>query len=132
MPWGDRTGSMGRGPMTGRRAGYCAGYDMPGYMNSSVPRMGMGWGRGFGRGRGRGGRGFGRGRGWGGREYYPDPEPLYGPSPYYGPAPYFGDPYQEPAPEEEKTYLENVVKGLEEELKAVKDRLKGLAKKPKE
>jgi len=36
--------------MTGRGAGYCAGYPVPGFMNSAVPRMGMGWGfrRGWG------------------------------------------------------------------------------------
>jgi hypothetical protein len=37
MPWGDGTGPMGLGPMTGRRAGFCAGFGMPGA------------GRGFGR-----------------------------------------------------------------------------------
>ena len=50
MPGGDGTGPVGMGPMTGRAAGYCAGYGMPGYAG---PR-----GRGF---RGRGG---GRGRGF--------------------------------------------------------------------
>ena len=34
MPRGDRTGPMGMGPMTGRGAGYCAGYDVPGFMNN--------------------------------------------------------------------------------------------------
>ena len=33
MPRGDRTGPMGFGPMTGRGAGYCAGFGMPGFMN---------------------------------------------------------------------------------------------------
>jgi len=33
MPFGDGTGPMGLGPMTGRAAGYCAGYSVPGYMN---------------------------------------------------------------------------------------------------
>ena len=33
MPGGDRTGPAGMGPMTGRAAGYCAGYPVPGYMN---------------------------------------------------------------------------------------------------
>ncbi|MBN2030229.1 DUF5320 domain-containing protein [bacterium] len=33
MPRGDGTGPAGMGPMTGRAAGYCAGYPMPGYMN---------------------------------------------------------------------------------------------------
>ena len=53
MPGGDGTGPAGLGPMTGRAAGYCAGYPVPGYMN------GVG-GRGFGRGFG----GRGGGRGW--------------------------------------------------------------------
>ena len=55
MPRGDGTGPAGLGPMTGRAAGYCAGYSVPGYMN---PIPGRGW---FGMGRGRGGGG-GRGR----------------------------------------------------------------------
>jgi len=33
MPLGDGTGPRGFGPMTGRAAGYCAGYSVPGYMN---------------------------------------------------------------------------------------------------
>ncbi|MBN2512696.1 MAG: DUF5320 domain-containing protein [Sedimentisphaerales bacterium] len=59
MPGGDGTGPMGMGPMTGRAAGYCGGYVMPGYAN-------YGMGRGFiGRGGGFGGRGGGRGwRNW--------------------------------------------------------------------
>jgi hypothetical protein len=47
MPRGDRTGPAGMGPMTGRAAGYCAGYSVPGYMNP----VGAGRGRGGGRGR---------------------------------------------------------------------------------
>ena len=62
MPRGDRTGPQGAGPMTGRGAGICAGYGVPGYMNSS-------FGRGFGRGR-RGGYGFGMGGGRGWRNQY--------------------------------------------------------------
>jgi hypothetical protein len=56
MPRGDGTGPMGFGPMTGRAAGYCAGYGAPGYANPM-------WGRGRGGGRG-------RGRGWGFRHWY--------------------------------------------------------------
>jgi len=52
MPRGDGTGPMGLGPMTGRRAGYCAGYDAPGCANPA-PRLGLA--RGF-RGGGRGWR----------------------------------------------------------------------------
>ena len=54
MPGGDGTGPGGMGPMTGRAAGYCAGYPVPGYANAAG-------GRGF---RGFGGRGGGGGRGW--------------------------------------------------------------------
>jgi hypothetical protein len=51
MPRGDGTGPAGMGPMTGRAAGYCAGYPVAGYMN---PVGGRGfWGRGRGGGRGR-------------------------------------------------------------------------------
>jgi hypothetical protein len=49
MPQGDRTGPNGAGAMTGRRMGFCAGFDSPGYTNS-----GLGRGKGFGRGRGLG------------------------------------------------------------------------------
>lgn len=31
MPGGDRTGPAGMGPMTGRRMGFCTGYDHPGF-----------------------------------------------------------------------------------------------------
>ncbi|NLW85608.1 MAG: DUF5320 domain-containing protein [Planctomycetes bacterium] len=53
MPGGDGTGPMGQGPMTGRAAGFCAGYPAPGYSNAFGGR-GMG---GFGR-RAAGGRGW--------------------------------------------------------------------------
>ena len=52
MPGGDGTGPGGMGPMTGRAAGYCAGYGAPGFM-SPMPGGGY-WGRG------RGGGGWGR------------------------------------------------------------------------
>ena len=50
MPGGDGTGPGGMGPMTGRAAGYCAGYPVPGYMNPIGGRGYWGWGRGGGRG----------------------------------------------------------------------------------
>ena len=56
MPGGDRTGPVGMEPLTGRAAGFCAGYSMPGHTNPVG-------GRGFlGRGRGFGNQGGGRGR----------------------------------------------------------------------
>ena len=114
MPRGDGTGPMGMGPMTGRAAGYCAGYSVPGFMNPIPGRgfggLGMGFGRGrglwgygrgvgrgtgFGWGRGRGmgwgrGRGMGWGRGWGWRAGYGLPLAS---GPYAGPAGYYPVPY---------------------------------------
>ena len=54
MPGGDRTGPAGMGPMTGRAAGFCAGFGVPGYANSGGGRGFWGRGRGMGRGRGYG------------------------------------------------------------------------------
>lgn len=82
MPFGNGTGPAVLGPMTGRGAGFCAGYPMPGYRNAGSVRgyilpYGMspygygtgygtaytGWlGRWFRRGFGLA-RGFGLGRG---------------------------------------------------------------------
>ena len=51
MPGGDGTGPAGMGPMTGRAAGFCAAYPVPGYAN---PVGGHGyWRRGRGGGWGR-------------------------------------------------------------------------------
>jgi len=110
MPGGDRTGPLGRGPMTGRALGFCSGYPYPGY---ATP----GFGRGFGRGRGRGlGRGF-----WGRRMFW---RGYYYPDLYYPP---YRDVIPTPSKEEEKAYLEEMVKGLEEEIKEIHERLKELS-----
>ena len=71
MPAGNGTGPVGMGPMTGRGAGFCAGYSMPGYANPTYGRgrshFGFGRGRGFfGRGRG---QGFGRAWGYAPYDY---------------------------------------------------------------
>lgn len=55
MPRVNGTGPTGMGSMTGRAAGYCAGFGVPGFMNNQA--------RGFARG----GFGMGRGRGFGRR-----------------------------------------------------------------
>lgn len=47
MPRGDRSGPMGRGPLTGRGVGLCAGYKSPGFMNARAGRTYVG--RGLGR-----------------------------------------------------------------------------------
>ncbi len=119
MPGGDRTGPMGWGPMTGRAAGYCAGYSVPGYLNPIPGRGWFGVGRGgFPRGGGRG-RAFGGGRGWGWRSGF------YGYPPY---APGYLSAYPQPTAEEEKELLQDELSTLEEEIKAIKTRLSELEK----
>jgi hypothetical protein len=49
MPRGDRTGPAGMGPMTGRAAGYCAGYNAPGFTNPYGGRFAAGVPQGTGR-----------------------------------------------------------------------------------
>jgi hypothetical protein len=66
MPRGDGTGPNGMGPMTGRAAGYCAGFTAPGAFTApGVGRRGLGrrMGPGGGRGRGLGQWNFRRGPG---------------------------------------------------------------------
>ena len=60
MPGGDRMGPAGMGPMTGRAAGFCAGYATPGFINPIFGRGGWGSGGGWGRG----------GGGWGRRNWF--------------------------------------------------------------
>jgi hypothetical protein len=52
MPFRDGRGPAGMGPMTGRGAGFCAGYPVPGYMNQMPGRWFSGFGLGHGGGRG--------------------------------------------------------------------------------
>ena len=100
MPFGDRIGPWGLGPMTGHPA--------QGYMNP-VPGRGLGR-RGFGRRRG-GGRGFG----WG-------PPPWGAPygsyTPAYGPA--YAPSY---SPEDDVTALKDQAKYFEEALQDIKKRI---------
>ena len=102
MPLGDRTGPDGMGPMTGRAAGFCEGYSVPGYMNHPSGRGG-----GFG-------RGFGRGFGWRRAVY-----PYQAHSGYDAPHPVY-------TVEEEASMLADEAKALENELEVVKKRIKEL------
>jgi hypothetical protein len=113
MPAGDGTGPMGLGPMTGRGAGYCGGFAMPGYMNPMPGRgMGMGWGRGRGRGRGRGWR-----RAW-------QPMGAVGGPPAYGVGSYGVGPYDAPPQaEHEAQTLRSQAEHLEQTLAAIKQRI---------
>jgi len=121
MPLGDRTGPAGLGPMTGRGAGYCAGYSVPGYVNP-IPGRGF-----FGRGRGRGWFGRGGGRGWG-RGYYAGGSPGWE---YYG-APVYPYP-QELSSKEEANLLKEDAKVLKQQLKELQGYIDTLEKaKPQE
>ena len=100
MPQGDRTGPSGQGSMTGRRMGFCAGFNAPGFMN-----------HGFGRGCG---RGFGRGRGFGWRARAVQPIPTQ---------------QVQPAvitEKQEKQFLEQELNTLKEEMKEIEKRLKNI------
>ncbi|MFO7829551.1 MAG: DUF5320 domain-containing protein [Bacteroidales bacterium] len=61
MPAGDRTGPLGRGPLTGRRMGYCSGNEQAG---NTIGAFGRGLARGF-RGGQNGRGGFSRFRNFG-------------------------------------------------------------------
>ena len=113
MPRGDGTGPAGMGPMTGRAAGFCAGFGVPGYAN---PVGGRGyWGRGGG---------FGRGRGFGwGRAGYGIPAwdaAGYPSAPY--PAPFA----QAPTPENELAELKQQADYFQDSLDEIKKRMEEL------
>jgi len=108
MPGGDRTGPMGFGPMTGRRAGYCAGYDLPGFANP-VPGYGMRFGGRFG--------GWGGGHGW--RHWY-----------YATGIPGWARPgYVSPTREQELAGLKSEAEILKSQLDAINRRIEEMEKK---
>ena len=116
MPGRNGTGPAGFGPMTGRAAGYCAGYSVPGYANPISERgRGFGFGRGLGRGRGRG-RDIGGGFGWQGAGY-----------PYAYGNPYTAVPYApEMTPQQETDMLKGQTKAMQDEISAINERIKEL------
>jgi len=128
MPGGDGSGPRGMGSMTGRAAGYCAGYQAPGFANA-VPGRGFGYGRGMGYGYGRGmGLGFRGGRGgrWGA------PYAGYGYNvPYaapYAAAPYAAAPYAAaPSKQQELDALKGQAEYFENALADIRARLDELA-----
>jgi len=128
MPGGDGTGPGGMGPMTGRAAGYCAGYPAPGFMNP-IP------GRGFG--------GGGRGRGgWGRRnQFYATgltgwQRGVYGAPAFGGAAPYAVPQAAPFAPamtaQQELDQLKGQAEYFEDALDGIKKRLEELGAKTEE
>ena len=122
MPYGDRTGPFGLGPRTGRAAGHCAGYPVPGFMN---PNQGYGfWCRGW----------FGRGGGHGWRHWYyatglPGWMRAGAGYPAFGMWPF---PYgHEPTPKEEMAILKEQAEILKKQLEDVQNRISTLEKAEK-
>lgn len=114
MPRGDRTGPMGMGPMTGRAAGYCAGYPVPGYMNPWPGACGGWFGGGW------------YGRGWRHRRWY---YAMGLPGWVHFGAPCWG-PWAPPiSPEAEAQFLRQQAEWLKSQLEAIQSRLEELEKK---
>ena len=132
MPAGNGTGPAGMGPMTGRGAGYCAGYGVPGYAN---PVAGQGLGRGFGRGFG---MGFGRGRGGGGggrwAGAYAAPAAYAAPGAYAAPAAYAAPVAYAaaPSPQQELDMLKGQAENLGQALGNIQTRIAELDSKTAE
>jgi hypothetical protein len=89
--------------MTGRAAGFCAGYGIPGFTNAYGGRMGAG----FGRGRGR----------WWRATYSAAGRGSWNPGYTYAP------PY---SAEQEKEALQNQVRFFEDQLTALQNRIEEL------
>lgn len=120
MPWGDRTGPWGWGPRTGRQAGLCSGFPVPGFLNrvwAGGLQAGPGW--------------FGRGRGW--RHWFYAtglPGWLRGRGPgwcWWWPVSGEG-----PSPEDEAAFLKRQSKYFESALSNIRKRLEELEKQTAE
>ena len=117
MPKGDRTGPMGAGAKSGRAAGYCAGFNAPGYVHAWTPdgpamrmqRMRRGW---CDRPGGSGGRRQGFFASW---------RPWHG---YFGGYPF---PPQPVSAELETETLKHRSRMLKSELDAINNRLNEIA-----
>ena len=114
MPRGDGTGPSGMGPMTGRAAGYCAGYEAPGY---ATPGFGGGRGYGMGGGRGRRNMYYATGLpGWARAGGYAAPMAPIAPV----------GPYAQPDPEFQKQTLKSQADALQAQLDLVMKRIADL------
>lgn len=108
VPRGDRTGPMGYGPRSGRAAGFCAGYPVPGYLNP-VPRWGF--------------RRAWRMHAYTFPWYAPPYHPVYHPPgiPGYYPA--------ELSKQQEKAILEDQARVLEDQVEALKSDLEEIQRR---
>ena len=116
MPRGDRMGPEGMGPGTGRGAGFCNGFDRPGFMN---PSPGYGAGNGFRRGFHRE-RFVHQGMGFGRRIHYRRP---------YADAYVYGDPGDDLDYGVGKEFLEKEIIQLKKHLEALEKQLSNVNNK---
>jgi hypothetical protein len=107
MPGGDRTGPRGFGLMSGRGAGYCAGFNAPGFANPA-PGYGMQYGYWPYGGRGRGCRHW----------YYETGQPGWARAAYVP-----------PTQEQELAGLKNEAEWLKSQLEAISKRIEELEQK---
>jgi len=135
MPRGDGTGPAGMGPMTGRAAGNCAGYSVPGFANPTGGRYsGIGRGSFGGRGgRGRGYRNWYQATGLPGWYRYNIGMPAWGgvsTTPVYP----YANPYSDPAvtPDQEKEILREQADLLKQQIEDIQARVEELEKGEKE
>jgi len=112
MPFGDRTGPRGGGPLTGRGMGYCSGFSLPGFMNPG------GWGS-YGPGAGRGWRHWFRATGLTGWQRAAMGRPWCG---WWAMA---------PTREEELEALREQAGFLERALENIRKRIEELSREPK-
>ena len=120
MPGGDGTGPRGTGSMTGRAAGYCAGFNTPGFANPV-----------HGRGFRQGGRGTGFGGGGRGHRnmYYATGLPGWS---RFGGAPYEAQPNMpQVIPEQELGYLKDQAEYFQNALGDINKRIEELKKDDK-
>ena len=114
---------MGMGPRTGRAAGYCAGFGVPGYMNPG-PGMGLGMGGGW-RGGGRGWRHMYYATGLPGWMRSGQPWPWAAPTAYAPP----GYAAAGPDPQQERDALKAQAEWLQEQLDGINRRMSELEPK---
>lgn len=111
MPRGDGTGPAGMGPRTGRMAGYCAGYPVPGFMNPAVNGY-MRWPAG----------GRGRGHRW---MYYAMGLPFWARRAAYSA---YDPAFDQDMVDAEKNALSEQLEFLQQQIKAIQQRLDQLNK----
>ena len=116
MPGGDGTGPGGMGPMTGRAAGYCAGYPVPGFMNPIGGRGSWGWGPGRG--------------GWGRRNWFYATGLTGWQRAGLGYPPFYGAGYVAPTRQQELEALKGQAEYFEDALAGIKKRIEDLESQP--